>query len=50
MSRGAARPDEPPTRQINPNASHSELSHNDLEGRMPSRACSPDVQKRLASA
>jgi hypothetical protein len=36
MSGGAACPDEPPPRQINPNASHTELSHNDPIGRIAS--------------
>ena len=33
MSRGAVCPDEPPTRQINPNALHHELLHTDLPRR-----------------
>jgi DNA-binding transcriptional LysR family regulator len=49
MSGGAACPDEPPPRQINPNASHNELSHNDQAIEALPRACPIGVQKRLAS-
>jgi hypothetical protein len=34
MSRGAVGPDEPPPRQINPKASHSEWLHTDPAGRI----------------
>jgi hypothetical protein len=49
MSSGAARPDEPPPRQTNPNASHNELSHNDQPIELLARAYSTDAQKPLAS-
>src|ERR1700674_2604218 len=49
VSRGAARPAEPPTKADQPKRVHSELSHNDLSGRIAgarllnSRAKTPRV-------
>jgi hypothetical protein len=50
MSRGAACPAEPPTQADQTQTRlHSELPHNDPAIELPARACSTDMQKRLAS-
>ena len=50
ISRGAVCPDEPPTRQINPNALHHELLHTTRAGRNAAHVSSPDVQKSATSS
>ena len=49
LAQGLYAPPSRQPRQINPNASHSELSQNDPAIELLARVCSTAVQKRLAS-